>query len=52
MGIGIIMVTDGAAGAGGPPMITFVGAGAPADANPAVAVETAAALRVAAAGPG
>ena len=51
MGIGIIMVTDGAAGAGEPPMITFVGAAAPADASPAVPAETAPAFRVAAAGP-
>jgi hypothetical protein len=51
MGIGIIMVTDGAAGAGGPPMFaTIIGAAAPADASPAVPAETAPALRVAAAG--
>ena len=42
MGIGIIMVTDGAAGADGPPMFaTIIGAAAPADANPAVPAETA-----------
>jgi len=47
IGIGIIIVTDGADGADTPPIVTTViGAAAPADASPAVPAATPGALRV------